>query len=231
MDDHQLLEVNQLVSGYGSKMVLHGVSLDIKQNEMVAVLGLNGVGKTTLLKTIMGFLNVSKGSIRFSGQEITELKTTQRVKVGISLMPQEDPVFPSMTVEENLEMGGWLIRSENEKRETLSEMYRLFPRLNERRKQKAGSLSGGERQMLAVARALMIKPKFLMMDEPSLGLMPRLVDAIFEKILEIKKQGVAILLVEQNNKALDYVDRGYIMDMGSIKSGGSAGDLRSQVVF
>ena len=231
MDDRRLLEVNHLVSGYGSKTVLNEVSLDIEQNEVVAVLGLNGVGKTTLLKTIMGFLNVSKGSIRFTGQEISALKTTQRVRVGISLMPQEDPVFPNMTVAENLEMGGWLIRNENEKRETLNEMYRLFPRLNERKRQKAGSLSGGERQMLAVARALMIKPKLLMMDEPSLGLMPKLVDAIFERILEIKKQGVAILLVEQNNKALDYVDRGYIMDMGSIKFGGSATDLRSQVVF
>jgi branched-chain amino acid transport system ATP-binding protein len=230
-DDHLLLEVDDLVSGYGSKTVLNKVSLDLRKNEVVVVLGLNGVGKTTLLKTIMGFLSVDKGSIRFDKREITSLKTTQRVKAGVSLMPQEDPVFPNMTVGENLEMGGWLIREEYEKRETLNEMYHLFPRLDERKRQKAGSLSGGERQMLAVARALMIKPKLLMMDEPSLGLMPKLVDAIFEKIVEIKKQGVAILLVEQNNKALDYVDRGYIMDIGSITFGGSAMELRSQIVF
>jgi branched-chain amino acid transport system ATP-binding protein len=230
-DDHLLLEVDHLVSGYGSKTVLNEVSLDLRKNEVVVVLGLNGVGKTTLLKTIMGFLSVDKGSIRFDKREITSLKTTQRVKAGVSLMPQEDPVFPNMTVGENLEMGGWLIREEYEKRETLNEMYHLFPRLDERKRQKAGSLSGGERQMLAVARALMIKPKLLMMDEPSLGLMPKLVDAIFEKIVEIKKQGVAILLVEQNNKALDYVDRGYIMDIGSITFGGSAMELRSQIVF
>ncbi len=231
MDDHALLEVDRLVSGYGSKIVLNDVSLDMRQNEVVVVLGLNGVGKTTLLKTIMGFLNVGKGSIRFSGRDITTLKTTQRVNAGISLMPQEDPVFPNMTVAENLEMGGWLLKNESEKTDRLNEIYRLFPRLHERRRQKAGSLSGGERQMLAVARALMIKPKLLMMDEPSLGLMPKLVDAIFEKIVEIKRQGVAILLVEQNNKALDYVDRGYIMDMGNIKFAGSTMELRSQVVF
>lgn len=231
MDDHPLLEVKNLVSGYGSKNVLNEVSLEVKPDEIVAVLGLNGVGKTTLLKTVMGFLNVSSGSIIFKGQDISPLKTTQRVNMGISLMPQEDPVFPNMTVAENLDMGGWLIKDKIEKQNRLSEIYSLFPRLHERRSQKAGSLSGGERQMLAVARALMIKPQLLMMDEPSLGLMPKLVNTIFEKILEIKKQGVAILLVEQNNKALSYVDHGYIMDMGNIKFEGNAEDLKKQIVF
>jgi branched-chain amino acid transport system ATP-binding protein len=231
MEDKKLLEVKGLFSGYGSKNVLNDVSLEIEEDQVVAVLGLNGVGKTTLLNTIMGFLNVTKGCILFKGHDITSLKTTQRVKNGITLMPQVDPVFPNMTVAENLDMGGWLIRDNSKKKNTISEIYGLFPRLHERRKQKAGSLSGGERQMLAVARALMIKPRLLMMDEPSLGLMPKLVDAIFEKIVEIKGQGVAILLVEQNNKALDYVDRGYIMDMGSIKFTGNVKDLRSQIVF
>lgn len=231
MDNQKLLDVENVISGYGSKNVLNEVSLEVKQDEVVAVLGLNGVGKTTLLKTIIGFLKASSGFILFKGQDITTFKTTQRVNIGISLMPQEDPVFPNMTVAENLDMGGWLIKDNIEKKNTLSEIYRLFPRLHERRKQKAGSLSGGERQMLSIARALMIKPKLLMMDEPSLGLMPKLVDAIFEKILEIKKQGVAILLVEQNNKALNYVDHGYIMDMGSIKFKGNAEDLKKQIVF
>lgn len=231
MDNHHFLEVKDLISGYGSKNVLNGVSLEVPANKIVAVLGLNGVGKTTLLKTIMGLLNATDGSITFMEQEVTSLKVTERVKMGISLMPQEDPVFPNMTVAENLDMGGWLLKGHLEKENRLGEIYGLFPRLHERRRQKAGSLSGGERQMLAVARALMIKPKLLMMDEPSLGLMPRLVDAIFEKILEIKRQGVSILLVEQNNKALNYVDQGYVMDMGGIKFRGDAEELKTQVVF
>src|SRR4030042_4771568 len=154
MDDHPLLEVKHLVSGYGSKNVLNEVSLEVKPDEIVAVLGLNGVGKTTLLKTVMGFLNASSGSIIFKGKDITPLKTTQRASMGISLMPQEDPVFPNMTVAEHLDMGGWLIKDKIEKQNRLSEIYSLFPRLHERRKQKAGSLSGGERQMLSVGRAL-----------------------------------------------------------------------------
>jgi len=231
VDNHHFLEVKDLISGYGSKNVLNGVSLEVPANKIVAVLGLNGVGKTTLLKTIMGLLNATDGSITFMEQEVTSLKVTERVKMGISLMPQEDPVFPNMTVAENLDMGGWLLKGHLEKENRLGEIYGLFPRLHERRRQKAGSLSGGERQMLAVARALMIKPKLLMMDEPSLGLMPRLVDAIFEKILEIKRQGVSILLVEQNNKALNYVDQGYVMDMGGIKFRGDAEELKTQVVF
>lgn len=231
MDNHHFLGVKDLISGYGSKNVLNGVSLEVPANKIVAVLGLNGVGKTTLLKTIMGLLNATDGSITFMEQEVTSLKVTERVKMGISLMPQEDPVFPNMTVAENLDMGGWLLKGHLEKENRLTEIYGLFPRLHERRRQKAGSLSGGERQMLAVARALMIKPKLLMMDEPSLGLMPRLVDAIFEKILEIKRQGVSILLVEQNNKALNYVDQGYVMDMGGIKFRGDAEELKAQIVF
>lgn len=225
-NDNKLLEIKDLISGYGPKNVLHGVSLEVEYKEIVAVLGLNGVGKTTLLKTIMGLIEARSGLINFDGKDITAAKTNDRVKLGISLMPQDDPVFPDMTVAENLDMGGWLIKDHSEKLNRLSEMYQLFPRLHERRKQKAGSLSGGERQMLSIARALMIQPQLLMMDEPSLGLMPKLVDAIFEKIVEIKKQGVAILLVEQNvSKALGCVDFGYIIDMGEIKFNGNPQDL------
>ena len=222
----KLLEIEGLISGYGPKNVLHGVSLEVKHKEIVAVFGLNGVGKSTLLKSIMGLLDARSGRIIFEGKDITNAKTTERVKLGISLMPQEDPTFPDMTVAENLDMGGWLIADNSEKLDTLNEIYRLFPRLHERKRQKAGSLSGGERQMLSVARALMIQPQLLMMDEPSLGLMPRLVDAIFEKILEIKEQGVAILLVEQNvTKALNCIDFGYVIDMGEIKFNGKPEDL------
>lgn len=217
MNNKKLLEINDLVSGYGPKDVLGGVSVQVKPEEVVAVLGLNGVGKTTLLKTIMGLIQTRSGSIIFDDIDVTMLNINGRVKAGISLMPQDDPVFPDMTVSENLDMGGWLIKNQSKKLSRLREMYELFPRLYERRRQKAGSLSGGERQMLSIARALMIKPQLLMMDEPSLGLMPKLVDAIFEKILEVKKQGVAIILVEQNiNKALSCADFGYIMDMGKV---------------
>ncbi len=231
MNNHHLLKVKDLLSGYGSKNVLNGVTLEVPENEIVAVLGLNGVGKTTLLKTIMGSLRATGGTIHLMGHEVTSLRVTERVRMGISLMPQEDPVFPSMTVAENLDMGGWLLRGSLERENRLKEIYGLFPRLCERRRQKAGSLSGGERQMLAVARALMINPKLLMMDEPSLGLMPKLVDAIFEKILEIKKEGVSILLVEQNNKALHYIDEGYIMDMGTIIFKGNAEALKPKLFF
>jgi len=217
VNNKKLLEINDLVSGYGPKDVLGGVSVQVKPEEVVAVLGLNGVGKTTLLKTIMGLIQTRSGSIIFDDIDVTMLNINGRVKAGISLMPQDDPVFPDMTVSENLDMGGWLIKNQSKKLSRLREMYELFPRLYERRRQKAGSLSGGERQMLSIARALMIKPQLLMMDEPSLGLMPKLVDAIFEKILEVKKQGVAIILVEQNiNKALSCADFGYIMDMGKV---------------
>ena len=226
MNDKKLFEIKDLVSGYGPKDVLRGVSLQVKHKEIIAVLGLNGVGKTTLLKTIMGLIQARSGSIIFDGIDITTANTNGRVKAGISLMPQDDPVFPDMTVSENLDMGGWLIKDQSKKSNRLREMYELFPRLYERRKQKAGSLSGGERQMLSIARALMIQPQLLMMDEPSLGLMPKLVDAIFEKILEVKKQGVAIILVEQNiNKALSCVDFGYIIDMGKITFNGKPQDL------
>jgi branched-chain amino acid transport system ATP-binding protein len=223
MENNQsLLKVVDLVAGYGPKDVLHGVSLEVKHKQIVALLGLNGVGKTTLLKTIIGLIPTKNGTIHFNGKDITGAKINDRVKKGISLMPQDDPVFPDMTVGENLDMGAWLLRDYDQKTKRLREIYELFPRLFERRKQKAGSLSGGERQMLSIARALIIQPQLLMMDEPSLGLMPRLVDAIFEKVHEIRRQGVAILLVEQNvAKALNCVDSGYVLDMGEIKFSGN----------
>ena len=226
-----MLKLENIHAGYGPIDVLKGIMLEVEEGEIVTVLGANGAGKSTTLMTISGVNHCRQGRITFSGNPIQNLPAHEIVRLGISQVPEGRRIFPRLTVRENLEMGGWLIRNEHEKQETLNEMYHLFPRLEERKRQKAGSLSGGERQMLAVARALMIKPKLLMMDEPSLGLMPKLVDAIFEKIVEIKKRGVAILLVEQNNKALDYVDRGYIMDIGSITFGGSAMDLRSQIVF
>lgn len=228
--DGKLFEVKDLISGYGPKNVLHEISLEIKRGQIVALLGLNGVGKTTLLKTIIGLLNIRGGRMAFKGEDISRLKTIERIKLGISLMPQDDPIFPNMTVAENLDMGGWLIKDNTERQNNLNDVYELFPRLKERRRQKAGTLSGGERQMLSIARALMVKPELLMMDEPSLGLMPKLVNAIFKKVLEIKKQGIAILLVEQNaTKALSCADFGYIMDMGEIKFKGEPRDLRAKV--
>lgn len=215
MGMERVLEVQSLRSGYGPKEVLHGVSLHVGSGEIVALLGPNGAGKSTVLKTVMGFLRPWGGLIAYRGERINGREPHKLVRLGISYVPQGRILFPYMTVQEHLRLGAWTL-PKGKFPEALDQAYTLFPRLAERRHQKARTLSGGERQMLALAQALMIQPQLLFLDEPSLGLAPKLVDLVFEKITEInEKLGISILMVEQNAaKALEYSNRGYVLEMG-----------------
>jgi branched-chain amino acid transport system ATP-binding protein len=221
-----IIRIEELVSGYGKKEILHGISIGIKQGEITTLIGRNGVGKTTLLQTIMGFLKPKKGRIFFEQNEITGTKPHILAEMGISYVPQGKAIFPHMSVEEHIDIGAWTLRDDREKNSMLEKIYHLFPRLEERKSQKAGTLSGGERQMISIARALMSRPKLLLLDEPSFGLSPKLVDGVFERIHEINKEGVTIFLIEQNaKKALNNSDVGYVMDMGMIKFKDRSRDL------
>lgn len=225
LENNALLQVEEIVSGYGKKEILHGVSLEVRPNEIVTLIGPNGAGKSTVLKTITGFLPLGKGRVVFAGEEISNLKTHLIIKRGISFGLQGRTVFPDMTVSEHLDMGAWLLQDE-EKREAQERVYQLFPRLAERRRQKARTMSGGERQMLSLARAMMLEPRLLILDEPSLGLSPKLVDEVFEKIEEIHAGGTPVLMVEQNAaKALKSSDRGYVLQMGVKRFEGRSQDL------
>jgi branched-chain amino acid transport system ATP-binding protein len=219
-----LFEIENLEVAYGSITALKGISLNVHKGEIVTILGANGAGKTTTMQTISQLLKAKNGSIRFKGQELTKLPAHKVVKLGISHSPEGRRVFGVLTVEENLTLGAFTSKSIDKK--TLKWVYQLFPRLEERRKQLAGTLSGGEQQMLAIGRALMSNPEMLLLDEPSLGIAPILVKAIFAQIKEIAKQGVTVLLVEQNAKAaLKLADRGYVLDLGTIAMAGSAAEL------
>jgi branched-chain amino acid transport system ATP-binding protein len=212
-----LLEISELEVGYGAIAALHGVSLEVRAGEVVSLIGANGAGKTTLLRTISGLLAPRQGSIRFDGQELTRLGAHQIVCRGVSQVPEGRIVFPNMSVRDNLDLGAYIRRDRMGVRADLERMYELFPRLRERERQRAGTLSGGEQQMLAIARALMSRPRLLLMDEPSLGLAPILVREIFRTVAEISRQGMTILLVEQNaHMALGIADRGYVMETGNI---------------
>jgi len=219
-----ILKVENVVSGYGSMEVLHGLSLEVEEGQIVSVLGPNGAGKTTLLRTIFGVLRPWKGKIYFKGQDISGLPPEKIVRMGMCYVPQEENIFPSLTVQENLEMGAF-IRDDNWL-PRMEEVYELFPDLSGRRKSRAGELSGGMRQMLAIGRALMLNPELLLLDEPSTGLAPFLVDAIFERIEKLNEQGVTIFLVEQNAyKALQSSDKAYILEGGEKKAEGSAQEI------
>ena len=208
-----LLEVSNVVAGYGETEILHGVSIAIEKGQIVTIIGPNGSGKSTLLKTIFGLLQPKKGRIRFRKEDITGIAPEVVVRKGLSYVPQSSNVFPSLSINENLEMGAF-VRTDDF-RQRLEEVYDLFPDLAERRKDRAGTLSGGQRQMLALARALMLDPVLLLLDEPSAGLAPNLVNSVFEKILGINSAGVAILLVEQNaREALGLSSRGYVLASG-----------------
>ena len=225
-----MLKINELVSSYKSIEALHGISLEVGATEMVALIGANGAGKTTLLNSISGTVT-AKGSIKFNDTEILHKKPEAIARMGILQVPEGRHVFPGLTVEENLLVGtvaskGMRLKPGNN--EELKEMvFELFPRLKERRKQLAWSMSGGEQQMLAIGRALMGEPKLLMLDEPSMGLAPIVIDELFEKIIEINKsRGLPILMVEQNARlALKISDRAYIMERGRITSSGNSKDL------
>jgi ABC-type branched-subunit amino acid transport system ATPase component len=209
----KVLETKNLVSGYGETDILHDVSVELQEKEIVSIIGPNGAGKSTLLKTIFGLLKPKVGVVELDGAEVTGLSPDRIVRRGMSYVPQVDNVFPSLTIQENLEMGAFIRTDDYGKK--LEEIYELFPLLMERRDEKVGKLSGGQRQMVAMGRALMLDPKVLLLDEPSASLAPILVSMIFDKIIDINQTGVAIMVVEQNaRETLKISDRGYVLAMG-----------------
>ena len=221
------LEIKDLHVHYGKIEAIKGISVTVNQGEIVTLIGANGAGKTTTLKTISGLRPVSSGTIVFDGQDISKLPAHDRVRLGISQAPEGRGIFPGMTVLENLEMGKYHLKMKQaEIAEDLEKVYGLFPRLKERATQVGGTLSGGEQQMLAIGRALMARPKVLLLDEPSMGLAPQMIANIFRIITEINKQGVTILLVEQNaQQALNRAHRAYVLETGSITKEANAKDL------
>lgn len=219
-----LLEVRDIRSGYGDMEVLHGISIHVDSGEIVTIIGPNGAGKSTLLKTVFGLLKPTAGRVFFQGQDITGLPPHRIVQLGMCYVPQVDNVFPSLTVQENLEMGGFILRGDL--RERLERVYRLFPVLRERRRQRVGKMSGGERQMVAMGRALIMDPSLLLLDEPTAALAPNLVTQVFESIQRIRDSGVAILIVEQNaRQALEISDQGYVFVDGMNRYQGSGREL------
>jgi branched-chain amino acid transport system ATP-binding protein len=216
-DGNVLLKVDGIHTYYGTIHALKGISIEVKEGEIVTLIGSNGAGKSTTLRSINGLNHPREGTITFGGRDITAMPAHEIVKLGISQSPEGRRVFPRMSVLENLEMGAYQRSNKAEIREDLDRVYKLFPRLEERKHQKAGTLSGGEQQMLAIGRGLMARPKLLLLDEPSMGLAPIFVDRIFEIVQEISKQGTTILLVEQNAlMALDAADRGYVLETGTV---------------
>lgn len=222
-----MLQITNLSSGYGSVEVLHGVSLAVHENEIVSVLGANGAGKSTLLRTVSGLIPVKSGSIHYLGRDITKVPYDELVRNGLIHVPEGRDIFTDLTVLENLELGAFYWRRDRRGvQKKLKEVFEIFPRLYERKGQKAGSLSGGEQQMLAIGRGLMSKPKLLMLDEPSLGLSPLLVQEIFKVIQNLLAQGLSVLLVEQNAKsALKISHRAYVIQNGRIVQEGRAAQL------
>ena len=224
-----LLNVKNLTVHYGTVLALDSVSFHIDEGEIVAVIGPNGAGKSTALKAICGLIQLrgsNSGKIIFEGQEIKELQPYQLVKKGICLVPEGRRVFSTMSVLENLQMGAFTLNDKSKTNESLERVFNFFPRLKEKRNQRAGTLSSGEQQMLAIGRALMLEPKLLLIDEASVGLSPNYVQLVFEKLKEINKNGTAILLVEQNARmALQHSDRGYVFDLGKITMEGRSKGL------
>lgn len=227
-DGEPLLELQDLKVSYGGIRALKGINLRVYPGEIVAMIGANGAGKTTTLKTIMGLLPCTGGAVKLAGRSLAAVPTEQRVEDGISLAPEGRAIFPNLTVLENLELGAYLHRDAKTMRETIEDVTQLFPRLGERLKQEGGTLSGGEQQMLAIGRALMARPQLLLLDEPSLGIAPKLVQQIFQAIAEIARSGVTILLVEQNTRiALATSQRAYVLRTGGIALEGEAKALAS----
>ena len=210
-----ILELKDVEAGYGRIQILHKVALHVNQREVVAVIGPNGAGKSTTFKVIMGFITYLGGDIEFEGTNIVGERPDQILRRGLGYVPQGRIVFNQMTVRENLEMGAFIEPDKKKIKEAMDYIFSLFPRLAERQKQLGGTMSGGEQQMLAMGRALMTRPKMIMLDEPSLGLSPRFVDEVFEKIVNLAKGGLTIMLVEQNAaRALEISDRGYVLELG-----------------
>ncbi|MFJ4657604.1 ABC transporter ATP-binding protein [Nocardia sp. NPDC088792] len=227
-DPNALLQVDDLVVSYGRIQALHGISLSVAQGELVTLLGANGAGKTTTMRALSGLLPLTRGRIILEGRDITRVKAHQRVGLGLIQAPEGRGVFPGMTVQENLDMGsyGRPFKDKAEQQRTLDWIFDLFPRVQERRKQVGGTLSGGEQQMVAIARALMARPKLLLLDEPSMGLAPMVIQQIFRIIADINKQGTTVLLVEQNaQQALTRSDRAYILETGEVTKTGAGREL------
>jgi branched-chain amino acid transport system ATP-binding protein len=222
-----LLSIENVTTGYEKAQVLKKVNISLEKGEIVALIGANGAGKTTSLRCITGIIKPWEGTIKFNNQKIDALESYEIVSLGISYCPEGRDIFANLSVYENLKMGGYLIKDRREFKSNLNRIYELFPRLQERCNQIAGSLSGGEQQMLAIGRAFMLKPSVLLLDEPSLGLAPILVESIFKAIQQINSSGTSILLVEQNvSLALELAERAYVLEKGEIKLSGESKDLR-----
>jgi branched-chain amino acid transport system ATP-binding protein len=227
MADKALLSVRDLRAGYGEVEILRGIDLEVGAGDIVAVLGSNGAGKTTLNMTISGLVSAREGSIEFDGRPIQDASPAEIVAAGLVHVPEGRRVFPNMSVAENLDLGSYR-RASAQREQNRQRVYSIFPRLRERAGQRAGTLSGGEQQMLAIGRGLMAEPKLLILDEPSLGLSPLLVEEMFAMILRLNKDGLAVLLVEQNVvQSLDIVHRAYVLEQGSFVISGPAADIRS----
>ncbi|MBM6855447.1 ABC transporter ATP-binding protein [Mediterraneibacter glycyrrhizinilyticus] len=221
-----MLEVKDLEVYYGVIQAIKGVSFEVNQGEVIALIGANGAGKTTILHTITGLLSPKKGQVLFEGKDITKVPAHKIVSMGMAHVPEGRRVFAELSVYENLKMGAYTRKDKGEIEESLANVYKRFPRLEERKNQMAGTLSGGEQQMLAMGRALMSKPKIILMDEPSMGLSPILVNEIFDIIQAVSESGTTVLLVEQNaKKALSIADRAYVLETGNIVLEGNAKDL------
>lgn len=221
-----MLNVTDAVAGYGKIRVLNGVSFEVKEGELVSILGANGAGKTTLLRSISGLIPMWSGTIEFYGERIDRMPPDEIVKKGLVQVPEGRKLFPHMTVLENLELGAYTPEARKQKDKNLQEVFELFPILRERVKQAAGSMSGGQQQMLAIARAMMSSPKLLILDEPSIGLSPLLTQQMFDIVSEIKQRGVTVLLVEQNvQHALSLSDRGYVLENGRTVLQGTGNEL------
>ncbi|MEJ5273174.1 MAG: ABC transporter ATP-binding protein [Spirochaetota bacterium] len=221
-----MLKVENLEVSYGAIKAIKGISFEVPEKKIVTLIGANGAGKTTTLRTISGLMKASKGKIYFKNQDIFNLPAHQLVSLGISHVPEGRRIFATLTVQENLDMAAWLVKNKGERQKRYNQVFELFPRLKERRKQLGGTLSGGEQQMLAVARALVTGGDLLLFDEPSMGLAPVLVEEIFNTIIKINKSGCTILLVEQNaKKALEISDYAYVLEVGTISFHGPAKEI------
>lgn len=222
-----MLEIKDLFVSYGMMEVLHGISLKVEEKELVSVIGPNGAGKTTLIKSVMGLVKPTSGQILYNGQDITNLPAHKRAGMGIGYVPEGRRVFGKLTVAENLQMGAYELKDKKTIANNMAMVYDIFPRLGERKDQLASTMSGGEQQMLAISRALMLNPKLLLIDEVSMGLMPIMVNTCFEVIKKLNDEGITILVVEQNaNKALKVADRGYVLETGNIIISDTAENMR-----
>jgi branched-chain amino acid transport system ATP-binding protein len=222
-----MLEIKDLYVSYGMMEVLHGINVDVQDKELVSIIGPNGAGKTTLIKTVMGLVKPTSGQILYNGEDITNIPAHKRAGMGIGYVPEGRRVFGKLTVEENLQMGAYELKDKAQIAKNIEMVYGIFPRLGERAKQLASTMSGGEQQMLAIGRALMLNPKMLLIDEVSMGLMPIMVNTCFEVIKKLNDEGITVLVVEQNaNKALKIADRGYVLETGNIVLSDTAENMR-----